>query len=51
MAGIMEAGKGADIVITMDADLQDDIDAVDLMLKEYENGAEVVWRQKKQKKG
>ena len=35
LAGLMTAKERADIVISMDADLQDDIDAVDKMPEEY----------------
>lgn len=41
-AGIMTAVK-ADIVITIDADLQQDINAIDDFVKCYKNGAEVVY--------
>ena len=41
-AGIMTAGA-ADIVITIDADLQQDINAVDKFIECYKNGAEVVY--------
>ena len=41
-AGIMTAAQ-ADIVITIDADLQQDIQAIDAFLKCYKNGAEVVY--------
>ena len=43
LAGLDEASKHADVIISMDADLQDDINAVDQMLAEYANGAEVVY--------
>lgn len=43
LAGLSEAAKFADAIISMDADLQDDINAVDRMLEEYANGAEVVY--------
>lgn len=43
LAGLMVAKEYADIVISMDADLQDDIDAIDKMLEEYNNGSEVVY--------
>ncbi|MGN0166280.1 MAG: glycosyltransferase family 2 protein [Lachnospiraceae bacterium] len=43
MAGLMTAKEYADIVISMDADLQDDIDAVDSFIEEYEKGAEIVY--------
>lgn len=38
LAGLMTAKESADVVISMDADLQDDIDAVDKMLDEYHAG-------------
>ena len=50
MAGILEAEGKADAVITMDADLQDDIEAIDKMLEAYENGAEVVYGVRKSRK-
>ncbi|MBT0957185.1 glycosyltransferase family 2 protein [Alphaproteobacteria bacterium KMM 3653] len=40
-AGLMKAD--ADVVVSMDADLQDDPDAVIGMLEAYDNGAEVVY--------
>ncbi|MDO4526527.1 MAG: glycosyltransferase family 2 protein [Candidatus Saccharibacteria bacterium] len=43
LAGLMTAKKYADIVISMDADLQDDIEALDSFVKEYEQGAEIVY--------
>ena len=43
LAGLMTAKDRADIVISMDADLQDDIDAVDKMLEKYHEGNEVVY--------
>lgn len=43
LAGLMVAKKYADITISMDADLQDDINVIDKMLEEYENGAEIVY--------
>lgn len=43
-AGLMQAlHSGADVSISMDADLQDDPDAVDRMIEEYRNGAEIVF--------
>lgn len=39
----MEAAKHADVIVSMDADLQDDIHAVDRMLDAYQAGAEVVY--------
>lgn len=43
LAGLMTAKKYADITISMDADLQDDIDVIDKMLEEYNAGAEIVY--------
>ncbi|MDB5183712.1 MAG: bactoprenol glucosyl transferase [Candidatus Saccharibacteria bacterium] len=43
LAGLMFARGNADVVISMDADLQDDINAIDDMLKAYNNGAEIVY--------
>lgn len=44
MAGLDFARKsGADATITIDADLQDDINAIDKMVDEYLNGAEIVY--------
>lgn len=43
LAGLSVARESADVTITIDADLQDDIDAIDKMLDEYQNGAEIVY--------
>ena len=43
LAGLTEAAKHADVIVSMDADLQDDIDAVDAMLAKYREGCEVVY--------
>lgn len=43
LAGMFTAVKYADVVITTDCDLQDDINAMDKMLTEYENGNEIVY--------
>lgn len=43
LAGLMTAKEYCDIAISMDADLQDDIDAVDKMLDENDMGCEVVY--------
>lgn len=43
LAGLMVAKKYADITISMDADLQDDIGVIDKMVEEYENGSEIVY--------
>lgn len=43
LAGLMAAREWADMVISMDADLQDDIDAVDAMLEKYREGCDIVY--------
>ena len=52
MAGMMAARKMGeiDVVITMDADLQDDLEAISKMIDEYENGADIVYGVKIQRK-
>lgn len=42
-AGMMTAKKHADAVITIDADLQDDIQAVEKMIMQYTNGSDIVY--------
>lgn len=43
LAGLMTVRELADAVISMDADLQDDIGAVDEMLDGYESGCDIVY--------
>ena len=43
LAGLSVARAHADVTITIDADLQDDLNALDKMLDEYMNGAEIVY--------
>lgn len=43
LAGLMTAKNYADITISIDCDGQDDVDAMDKMLKEYKDGAEIVY--------
>lgn len=43
LAGLMTAKDKADMVISMDADLQDDIDAVDAMVDKYLEGVDIVY--------
>ncbi len=43
LAGLMTAKNYADVVISMDADLQDDINAIDEMLKKYQEGNDIVY--------
>lgn len=51
LAGLMYAKNNCDVVISMDADLQDDIDAIDAMLEKYKEGADIVYgvRSKREK--
>lgn len=42
-AGMMAVKDKADIVVSMDADLQDDVDAVDKMVSEYHKGNDIVY--------
>ena len=43
LAGLMTAKERCDMAISMDADLQDDIDAVDAMVEEYYAGCDIVY--------
>ena len=43
LAGLMTVKDLCDMAITMDADLQDDINAIDEMVKEYHAGSQVVY--------
>lgn len=43
LAGLMTAKDRSDMVISMDADLQDDVDAVDAMVEKYHAGCDVVY--------
>ena len=43
VAGLLTAKEYADVVVSMDADLQDDINAMDEMLEKYLNGADIVY--------
>ena len=43
LAGLMEAKDKCDVVISMDCDGQDDINAVDEMLSKYNGGADIVY--------
>lgn len=43
LAGMYEAAEFADIVITIDADGQDDIDCMSQMIAEYKSGSEIVY--------
>ncbi len=43
LAGLMTARERADLAISMDADLQDDVDAVDAMVDKYLEGVDIVY--------
>ncbi|MBQ6538000.1 MAG: glycosyltransferase family 2 protein, partial [Eubacterium sp.] len=43
LAGLNYAGEHADVAISMDADLQDDIEAIDEMIDKYHDGIDVVY--------
>lgn len=43
LAGLLYAKDRADAVISMDADLQDDVDAVDAMVEKYLDGCDIVY--------
>lgn len=43
LAGLMTAKEKADMVISMDADLQDDIGAVDAMVDKFHEGCDIVY--------
>ena len=43
LAGLMTARDKCDMAISMDADLQDDVDAVDAMVDKYYDGCDIVY--------
>lgn len=43
LAGLMDAKEHADIVISLDADLQDDINVIDKFIEEYYSGNDIVY--------
>lgn len=43
LAGLMYAKEHCDISISMDADLQDDINVIDDMIRKYNDGADIVY--------
>lgn len=50
LAGLMTVKDICDIAITMDADLQDDINAIDSMVEEYYKGNQVVYGVRSERK-
>ena len=49
MAGMMTAREWVDVVITIDADLQDDLNAIEKMIDAYNEGNEIVYGVKVQR--
>lgn len=43
LAGLMTAKERADITISLDADLQDDVDVIDQMVEKYQEGNDIVY--------
>ncbi|MBR5169702.1 MAG: glycosyltransferase family 2 protein [Muribaculaceae bacterium] len=43
MAGLEAASKDADLTVSIDADLQDDIKAIPEMVKKFDNGCDIVY--------
>ena len=50
LAGLETAYRYADVVISMDADLQDDINAIDAMLEHYRSGYDIVYGVRSERK-
>lgn len=50
LAGLTVAAERADFTVSMDADLQDDIDAVDEMIEKYYGGCDIVYGVRKNRK-
>lgn len=50
LAGLMAVKDECDMTISMDADLQDDIDAIDRMLEKYYDGCDVVYGVRSERK-
>ena len=50
MAGLSSAADNADVIVTIDADLQDNPAVIADMLNEYHNGADIVYGVRKERK-
>ena len=50
LAGLMYAKDLSDVTISMDADLQDDVDVIDKFLRAYEDGNEIVYGVRSERK-
>lgn len=49
LSGLFSSKDEADIIISIDADLQDDIDAIDKMINEYKQGYDIVYGVRKER--
>ena len=49
MAGLTTAKDYADIIVSIDADLQDDVEVIPQMVKEYNNGCDIVYGVRKKR--
>lgn len=50
LAGLFEAAEHADMIVSMDADLQDDIEVLDQFVEEYNQGSQIVYGVRKSRK-
>lgn len=50
VAGLFEAAKHADMIVSMDADLQDDIEVLDEFVEKYYEGCQIVYGVRKSRK-
>lgn len=50
IAGLFEASEHADMIVSMDADLQDDIEVLDKFVDEYYKGSQIVYGVRKSRK-
>lgn len=50
LAGLETAASYADMIVSMDADLQDDVDAIDKMIKAYHEGYDLVYGVRSERK-
>lgn len=50
LAGLFEAAEHADMIVSMDADLQDDIEVLDQFVEEYNQGSQIVYGVRRSRK-
>ena len=50
LAGLLTVSSYADVMVSLDADLQDDIDATDAMLAKYKEGKDIVYGVRSERK-